>query len=59
MVDKISFAWSDLDKLVHSEVINVLWFLLEHKVEESRLPPLDKKMDILNSLIQSSENFRA
>jgi hypothetical protein len=33
LAEKISVSWNDIEKLVHSEVINVLCFLLEHKVE--------------------------
>lgn len=57
-VEKIAQAWNESDKLVNSEVINVVWLLLDHRAEEVRLPPFDKKMEGLSTFIQSSEGYK-
>ena len=57
-VEKIAQAWNENERLVNSDVINVIWLLLDHGAEEVRLPPFDKKMEGLSSFIQSSEGYR-
>lgn len=57
-LDKASLAWKDMDKFVHSDLINIFWLLLSGKGDENRLPPSDKKMESLNFLVKSGEAFK-
>ena len=55
LCDKAITVWKDMEKIVHSELINLLWFLLTGKPDENRPAPSDKKVEALNHLVQSND----